>query len=84
MNYIQDFDSFKITDCITLNEGIQDGGANAVNKAFINHGPIELSNGEFIYPKDIVNIVRKTINEYLSYNWGSFFSFVKNFTIIYI
>lgn len=84
MNYIKDYDSFTVSDCVSINEGIQDGGATVINKAFIEHGPIELSNGEFIEPKEIVNVVKKTINEYLAYNWGSFFSFVKNFTIIYI
>lgn len=84
LTYIKNYDSFTRENCQELLEGIQDGGANIVNKAFIEHGPIALSNGEFIEPKDIVKVVREAINDYLSYNWGSFFSFVKNFTIIYI
>lgn len=75
---IKDFETF-----IYINEGIEDAGANAINKAFIKRPPIDMGGGELVERKEIVNVVREAISR-LSFEWGSFFKFVSNFTIVYI
>jgi len=76
--YIKNFESY------ILNEGIEDAGANAINKAFISRPPIDMGNGELVKREEIVKTVRDAIIKFLSFNWGSFFKFVSNFTIVYI
>lgn len=75
--YIKNFESY------ILNEGIEDAGANAINKAFMSRPPIDMGNGELVKREEIVKTVRNAI-AFLSFSWGSFFKFVKNFTIVYI
>lgn len=75
--YIKNFENY------IINEGIEDAGANAINKAFINRPPIDMGNGELVERKEIVKTVRDAIT-FLSFDWGSFFKFVSNFTIVYI
>ena len=75
--YIKNFENY------IINEGIEDAGANAINKAFMSRPPIDMGNGEIVERKEIVKTVRDAIT-FLSFDWGSFFKFVSNFTIVYI
>ena len=75
--YIKNFENY------IINEGIEDAGANVINKAFMSRPPIDMGNGEIVERKKIVKTVRDAIT-FLSFDWGSFFKFVSNFTIVYI
>jgi hypothetical protein len=46
--YIKNFESY------ILNEGIEDAGANAINKAFMSRPPIDMGNGELVKREEIV------------------------------
>lgn len=77
--YIKDFDSFVSNTCV-INEGFVDNG-KTIKRAFIKGGP-RVINGEEVDPKEVIDVVEDSIDS-LSFNFGSFFKFVSDFTIIY-
>lgn len=81
--YIKDYDSFTKEDCQILTEGLLDKGSHRLSKAFSKLKEIPLSNGEYLKPADVVKWVNEAIS-YMRWEWGSFYSFVQNFTIVYI
>lgn len=80
--YIQDFDSF-------INEGLMDNG-NIIKETFIKKGSrtvtVKNEDGKTetitIDPREVIETVEDAI-ESLSFDFGSFFEFVSEFTIIY-
>lgn len=81
MNYFKDFDSFVFPKGSSMiNEGLMDNG-KIIKKAFIKNGP-RIVNGEIVDPKEVIDTVEDAIQN-LSFDFGSFFNFVKDFTIIY-
>lgn len=80
--YIQDFDSF-------INEGLMDNG-NIIKETFIKKGSrtviVKNENGKTetitIEPGEVIKTVEDAVDS-LSFDFGSFFDFVSEFTIIY-
>jgi len=90
MNYFKDFDSFVFPKGSSMiNEGLMDNG-KIIRETFIKKGSrtvtVTKENGEketvTIDPKEIVDTVEDAIKG-LSFDFGSFFDFVSEFTIIY-
>lgn len=77
--YIKDFDSFLSNTC-AINEGLMDNG-KTIKRAFIKRGS-KVINGEEVDPEKVIEAVEEAIKG-LSFDFGSFFRFVNNFTIIY-
>ena len=77
--YLKDFDSF-VSNISVINEGFLDNG-KTIRRAFIKGGS-KVINGVEVDPKEVIETVEDAINS-LSFNFGSFFKFVNNFTIIY-
>ena len=83
LNYLKSYENYSNELQTIINEGLLDAGQNKLNRAFLNMGPIPLSNGEYINPKDIVDIIKETIM-FLSEEYRTYFSFVKDVNIIYL
>ena len=83
LKYLKSYEDYRNELKTIINEGLLDAGQNKLNRAFLNMGPIPLSNGEFINPKDIVEVIKKTIM-FLSEEYRTYFSFVKDVNIIYL
>ncbi len=77
--YIKDFDSFLSNAC-AINEGLMDNG-KTIKRAFIKRGS-RVINGVEVDPEKVIDAVEDAILN-LSFDFGSFFKFVNNFTIIY-
>lgn len=77
--YIKDYDTF-LSQSLVLNEGLTDNG-KIIKRGFIKRGP-KMVKGELVDPAVVISTVEEAIHD-LSFNFGSFFNFVKNFTIIY-
>lgn len=77
--YIKDFDSFLSNACV-INEGLMDNG-KTIKRAFIKRGS-KVINGVEVDPEKVIDAVEDAILD-LSFDFGSFFKFVNNFTIIY-
>ena len=84
LNYIKSYENYSNELKTLINEGLYDAGQNKLNRAFLNMGPIPLSNGEYIKPLDIVTAVKNAI-DFLASEYRTYFSFVKyNVNIIYL
>lgn len=83
LDYLKKFDNF-VKECYPmLNESLNDGSQSIINQAFIKRPPIKLTNGETIYPKQIVKAVSDAIN-YLADDFHRTFQFVSRINIIYL
>ena len=83
LNYLKSYENYSDELQTIINEGLLEAGQNKLNNAFRNMGPIPLSNGEFINPQDIINVIKETIM-FLSEEYRTYFSFVKDVNIIYL
>ena len=84
LNYLKSYENYSNELKTIINEGLYDAGQNKLNRAFLNMGPIPLSNGEYIKPLDIVTAVKNAI-DFLASEYRTYFSFVKyNVNIIYL
>lgn len=81
LHNIKDFESY-VYD--TLNEDLVHGEQNTCNRAFINGGVITFPDGSSVHPKEIVNVVNKSLM-YLNSEYSRTFTFAKNtLNIIYL
>ena len=77
---IKKFDDY----VIALNEDLVHGEQSALNKAFINGGPIEFEDGSSVTPKEIVTAVNSALM-WLNSEYSRTFTFAKNtLNIIYL
>lgn len=77
---IKKFDDY----VIALNEDLVHGEQSALNKAFINGGPIEFEDGTSVTPKEIVTAVNSALM-WLNSEYSRTFTFAKNtLNIIYL
>ena len=84
LNYIKSYENYSNELKTIINEGLEDAGQDSLNRAFLNMGPIPLSNGKSIKPRDIVIAVQKAI-DFLASEYRTYFSFVRdNVNIIYL
>ena len=84
LNYLKSYENYSNELKTIINEGLYDAGQNKLNRAFLNMGPIPLSNGEYIKPLAIVTAVKNAI-DFLASEYRTYFSFVKyNVNIIYL
>lgn len=69
---------------VALNEDLVHGEQSALNKAFINGGPIEFEDGSSVTPKEIVAAVNSALM-WLNSEYSRTFTFAKNtLNIIYL
>lgn len=80
LSYLKNFNDYT---SYVLNESLGDAGQKAINRAFLNMNEIPLSNGEIIYPKDIVKVVNEAIS-WIAEEFRTYYSFAKDCNIIYL
>ena len=83
LNYIKSYENYSNELKTLINEGFNDAGQDKLNRAFMKMGPIPLSNGESIKPRDIINAVQNAI-DFLSEEYRTYLSFAENVNIIYL
>ena len=86
---LKSLDDFTLSGCKKIVETLGDGGVNAFNRVFKEGPDIVLVNNltgeKLIYKRsDIVDAVQKAIEDKMQYHFSTYFTFVKDFSIIYL
>lgn len=86
---LKSLDDFTLSGCKKIVETLGDGGVNAFNRVFKEGPDIVLVNNltgeKLIYKRsDIVDVVQKAIEDKMQYHFSTYFTFVKDFSIIYL
>ena len=81
LTFLKSFDNYVLEN--PLYESLGDGGQTSINRAFLNRGPIPLSNGETINPRDIVKVVTDAVT-WIAVEFRTYYSFARDANIIYV
>lgn len=86
---LKSLDDFTLNGYKKIVESLGDGGVNAFNRIFKEGPDIVLVNNltgeKLIYKRsDIVDAVQKAVEDKMQYHFSTYFTFVKDFSIIYL